>query len=198
MVRLQKKLNCSQKKLLSVAREFKSKGIKFEEHIREDLDKLSHSLDAYYTVEKLEFVEKKKKKNDDKKEGKKTSKDKAEETKEDNEKEGKEEEEKEKKKDEKKTAVELDLLYLKDPPAFIEHVIKERGLDRDKVLVRVGMDGGQGSFKVVASIFETDYDPEITLSSKEGPGTRLTGANRLLDLVCKRTSLSRTSRTTEL
>ena len=148
MARLQKKLHCSERAVLKTAREFKSGGVKFEPHIREDLEKLSHCLDEFYTVEKLDFIEKK-----------------------------------QVKKKSVTSNVMLDLVYLKDPVAFIEHVIKERGLDKEKVLVRIGLDGGQGSFKVVASVFETDYDPEITFASKkEGPGNRLTGSNRLLVL----------------
>jgi hypothetical protein len=145
MAGLQKKLGCSEKKILTIAREFRTKGVKFEDHIREDLDRLSHSLDAFYMVETLEFEEKK---------GKNS----------------------------KVTKVMLDLVHLKDPVKFIEHVITDRGLDKSKVLVRVGLDGGQGSFKVVVSIFETDYDPEITFSKNEGQGTRLTGSSRLLDM----------------
>ena len=34
--------------------------------------------------------------------------------------------------------------------------------------------------KVIVSIFETDYDPDITFSTKEGPGNRLTGSSRML------------------
>ena len=142
MARLQKKLHCSERAVLKTAREFKAGGVKFEPHIREDLEKLSHCLDEFYTVEKLEFIEKK-----------------------------------QVKKKSVSNNVMLDLVYLKDPVTFIEHVIKERGLDKEKVLVRVGLDGGQGTFKVVASIFETDYDPK-----KEVPGNLLTGGNRLLVL----------------
>ena len=36
---------------------------------------------------------------------------------------------------------------------FIDYVIEEQGLDKSKVLVRLGLDGGQGSFKAMASIF---------------------------------------------
>ena len=78
------------------------------------------------------------------------------------------------------TKVMLDLAYVTNPTKFIEHIIEEQGLDKNKVLVRVWLDGGQGSFKVVVSIFETDYDLEITFSTSEGAGTRLTGSNRLL------------------
>ena len=80
----------------------------------------------------------------------------------------------------KVTKVKLDLVYVKDPANFIKHVITEMGLEKEKVMVRVGLDEGQGSFKVVVLIFETDYDPEITISAKEGLGSQLTGANRLL------------------
>ena len=73
----------------------------------------------------------------------------------------------------------MDLVYVKDPVKFIDYVIEERGLDKSKVLVRLGLDGGQGSFKVIASIFETDYDPEIMFSNEE-PGNRFTGSKRML------------------
>ena len=142
MARLQKKLRLPEQAILKLAREFKAGGVKFEPHIREDLQKLSHCLDEFYTVEKLEFIEKK-----------------------------------QVKKKSVTSTVMLDLVYVKDPVAFIDHVIKKRGLNRKKVLVRLGLDGGQGSFKVVASIFETDSDPK-----KEDPGNLLTGANRLLVL----------------
>ena len=145
MASLQKKLNCSQRKLLLLAREFKKQGVKFEEHIREDLEKLSHSLNEFYSVESLEFEVK-------------TGQGKSAKT----------------------TKEYKDLVFLKDPEAFFDHIIAERGLDREKVLIRVGLDGGQGSFKVIVSIFETDYDPEITFSEKEGPGNRLTGSSRML------------------
>ena len=145
MASLQKKLNCSQRKLLQLAREFKKQGVKFEEHIREDLEKLSHSLDEFYSVENLEFEVKTG-------QGKNAT----------------------------TTKEQKDLVFLKDPKAFCDHIIAERGLDREKVLIRVGLDGGQGSFKVIVSIFETDYDPDITFSTKEGPGNRLTGSSRML------------------
>ena len=143
MANLQKKLILSESKLLKLAREFKSKGIKFEDHIQEDLEKLSHCLDEFYTVENLEFEEKKGKKGN-------------------------------------LVIVKRDLAYLKDPAKFIERVITERGLEKEKVMVQVGLDSGQGSFKFVVSIFQTDYDPEVTLTAKEGLGSWLTGANRLL------------------
>ena len=139
--KLQKKLNCSERKLLIMCKEFRNKGVKFEPNIREDIERLSHCLDDFYTLEKLDF---------------KLKSNKAAETK-----------------------VKLDLVYVKDPVKFIDYVIEERGLDKSKVLVRLGLDGGQGSFKVIASIFETDYDPEIMFSNEE-PGNRFTGSKRML------------------
>ena len=73
-----------------------------------------------------------------------------------------------------------DLVYIKEPAKFIEHIILDQGLSKEKLMVRVGLDGGQGTFKVVVSIFETDYDPEVTFKLKERPGNRLTGSKRLL------------------
>ena len=61
----------------------------------------------------------------------------------------------------------LDLVYVNNPSVFIDHIIKKHGLDKEKVLVRVGLDGGQGSFKVVVSIFERDNDPELTFSTQQ-------------------------------
>ena len=62
MGRLQKKLHCSERKIVMIARDLRASGIKFEANIQTDLRKLSHCLDDFYTVEKLEFVEKKGKK----------------------------------------------------------------------------------------------------------------------------------------
>ena len=98
-----------------------NKGLKFESNFREEIKRLSHCLDKFYTVENIYF----------------------------------------KAKSSNKVAenrVELDLVYVKHLVKFINHVIEEQDFDKSKVLVRLGLDGGQGSFKVVASIFETDYD----------------------------------------
>lgn len=121
---LQKKLQCSENKLLMLAREFRTQGVQFEPNIREDLAKLSHSLDEYFNVEKLEFICK----NSDKVD----------------------------------VTADVDLVYVKDLNVFITHVISERELDAEKVLVRVGLDGGGGSFKVTASIFETKFHQNQT------------------------------------
>ena len=82
-----------------------------EPKIREELLRMSHSLDHFYIVEKIEFT-----KTDT------VNKKRVE------------------------TRVMGDLVYMKDVPGFVEHVLAEHGLDKenDDILVRVGLDGGQG------------------------------------------------------
>ena len=92
MASLQKKLNISSRKLLQLARDFKNPGVKFEKHIREDLEKLSHNLDEYYSVESLEFEVK-------------TGQG----------------------KDARTEKEHKDLVLLKDPKEFFDHIIAERG-----------------------------------------------------------------------
>ena len=46
--------------------------------------------------------------------------------------------------------------------------MEERGLERDQVMVRVGLDGGQGSFKVVVSIFETGLTLKSAFQNQRG------------------------------
>ena len=76
--------------------------------------------------------------------------------------------------------VKRDLVFVKEPAKFIEHIISERGLNEEKMTVRFGLDDGQGTFKVVVSIFETDYDPEETYEIKKRPETQLIGSKHLL------------------
>ena len=47
-------------------------------------------------------------------------------------------------------------------------------------MVRLGIDGGKGSFKVITLIFETDYDQEVMFSGKKEPGNSFAGSNRML------------------
>lgn len=49
-----------------------------------------------------------------------------------------------------------DLVFVNDTSAFILHIIKERGLDPSTAMMRVGTDGGSGSFKVVCNVFDPD------------------------------------------
>ena len=51
---------------------------------------------------------------------------------------------------------------------IVDHIVEERGLERDQVMVRVGLDGGQGSFKVVVSIFETGLTLKSAFQNQRG------------------------------
>jgi hypothetical protein len=57
-----------------------------------------------------------------------------------------------------------DLVYVNDVSAFLLHIIKERGLNPAEAIVRIGCDGGAGSFKVLVNIF----DPSISEPEKQG------------------------------
>ena len=55
--------------------------------------------------------------------------------------------------------------YVKDVKAFIEMVRKERRIPEERMMARIAMDYGRGSFKVVISIFDRD-----AMSDKLAPG----------------------------
>ena len=77
---------------------------------------------------------------------------------------------------------EVDVTIVKDAKSFIDKVIEVRGLNRATVKCRVVPDKGQGSLKIVASVFDGDVDPDISFTKQEGKGEKLTGSNRLLVL----------------
>ena len=45
------------------------------------------------------------------------------------------------------------LVYVNNVPAFLEFVRLERGLTAEETMIRIGIDAGQGSLKVVANVF---------------------------------------------
>jgi hypothetical protein len=57
-----------------------------------------------------------------------------------------------------------DLVYVNDVSDFILHIIRERSLDPAEAVVRIGCDGGGGSFKVICNIF----DPSLLDQEKKG------------------------------
>ena len=73
--------------------------------------------------------------------------------------------------------VERDVTILKDTKSFIEKVITARHLNDKEVITRVAMDGGGGSFKIVANVFDKNSDPK-----KEKKGNLDTGVKRILVL----------------
>ena len=95
-----------------------------------------------------------------------------------------EEDSKEKRKKSKKKREiekkEVNVTIAKNSLRLAELVIEARGLDKEKVRCWVVIDGGQGSIKVCASIFDSDTDPDVLFAAQEGPGEKMTGVNRLL------------------
>ena len=76
----------------------------------------------------------------------------------------------------------VDVTIVKDVKTFVQRVIEARGLDNETVKCRPVMDAGQGSFKVVLSVFDGNQDPDIAFAIQEGKFEKLTGVNRLLVL----------------
>ena len=72
-----------------------------------------------------------------------------------------------------------DVAIVKNTKGFLDRVVSERGLNPDTAVMRVVPDGGGGSFKVMVSIFDGNFDPEVTW---EEQGDLNTGVNRLLPL----------------
>ena len=60
---------------------------------------------------------------------------------------------KKKKKNMRSRTVKKELVYAKDVAAFLEMVREERGIPEDEAMVRLAIDGGQGSLKIVANLF---------------------------------------------
>nr|XP_047132520.1 uncharacterized protein LOC124811227 [Hydra vulgaris] len=101
---------------------------------------MSHALNNYYSVEKVEFLSKKKVK-------------------------------------ESKTieTVIKDLVYVKDPVSLVNHVCIARGLEVENVIIRIRIDSGQGSLKIIINVFNR----EVNYDSKE---TKNTGVNKVIIL----------------
>ena len=60
---------------------------------------------------------------------------------------------KKKKKKMKMIVVKKPLVYVTNVPAFLEMIRLERGLTAEETMIRIGIDAGQGSLKVVANMF---------------------------------------------
>ena len=70
---------------------------------------------------------------------------------------------------------EVDVTIVKNSLQLVEQVMEARSLSRDTVRCRVVIDGGQGSLKIVASIFDSSVDPK-----SQDPSEKMTVVNRLL------------------
>ena len=56
--------------------------------------------------------------------------------------------------------VEKEVVFVNDTSAFLLDVMHQRRMDPAKSLVRIGLDGGKGSFKVMASICDAEQEAE--------------------------------------
>ena len=75
-----------------------------------------------------------------------------------------------------------DVVVVKDVNKHVDWVVEQRGMERSSVKVKVYIDGGGGSCKVLATIMDENHDPEVMDTKVEQPGNRLTGVNRVLVL----------------
>ena len=56
--------------------------------------------------------------------------------------------------------VEKEVVYVKDTSDFLTHILHQRRMDPAKSLIRIGLDGGKGSFKVMASVCDAEEEAE--------------------------------------
>ena len=70
------------------------------------------------------------------------------------------------------------MVFVKDPNEFVKFIAETREIPEEDLVVRTSLDGGGGSFKIVANIFRLS-EAGITLDKK---GELDTGANKLVVL----------------
>lgn len=56
------------------------------------------------------------------------------------------------------------IVFCKDADELVDRIVRKRNLDRDNLLIRVGIDGGGGFLKIGLSVFELEED-EVTTTS---------------------------------
>ena len=54
------------------------------------------------------------------------------------------------------------ICHVENTSDYVNHLIKQRGLDPNKTLVRIGLDGGGGSLKIMVSIFDPSTTGEVS------------------------------------
>ena len=80
-----------------------------------------------------------------------------------------------------KQTVKKDLVYVKDPSDLIMHICDERNIVLQEAMIRIGIDGGQSSLKVVMNIFDPN-EPEAVGSDNQ----KYTGVNKMIVLALVR------------
>ena len=79
-------------------------------------------------------------------------------------------------------AITKDVVIVKDVVEHLDRVVEKRGMERSSVSVKIYIDSGEGSCKVLATVMDANHDPDIMDMRVEQPGNRLTGVNRVLVL----------------
>ena len=59
---------------------------------------------------------------------------------------------------------ETDICHASDASEYIQYLLKLRGLDPKKTLVRLGLDGGRGSLKIMVSVFDPTATGEAPIN----------------------------------
>ena len=75
-----------------------------------------------------------------------------------------------------------DVVVVKDVAEHFKWVIEKWGLQDTPVKLKIFIDSGEGSFKVLASVINEHQDPEIMDTTVEQPNNMLSGVNRVLVL----------------
>lgn len=69
--------------------------------------------------------------------------------------------------------IEKDLIYVENVWTLVVEICEQRGLNPNSCIIRVGVDGGQGSLKLVINIFDPDNLEDIR-------DIKLTGVNKAI------------------
>ena len=89
-------------------------------------------------------------------------------------------------------AITKDVVIVKDIVEHLDWIVEKRGMDRSSVSVKIYIDSGEGSCKVLATVMDANHDPEIMDMRVEQPGNRLTRSTGY----CNWLMLSRSKRAT--
>ena len=152
--KMKKSLDLSNRETIKILKILRQGNVKVEKNVMGILNEIGRTLEDEYEDLKMEFdVMEKVLDEDHKVSAKKKSK-------------------------RKWVRTEVDVTIAKDAKRLIQKVVEARELEMDHVKCRTVIDSGQGSLKIVTSIFQGDID-QLT---QEGDTEKLTGANRLIIL----------------
>ena len=73
---------------------------------------------------------------------------------------------------------EREVVHVKVASDFVLHIIWARGMDPAKTLVRIGLDGGGGSFKIMISIADAEGNEAEEEEEEENGGGEKPGSSR--------------------